>query len=213
MLFFLASFHHNEHKAWDPNPVLCNEISNQNQRIQLFTPQNFWIHSCYFQNIYEYWFSGGAISLTTESNQTILFVERTTFFNCSCRGPGGSIYQEHGNIKLKSICCSLPDIGSNFVSSFSTNTYDHFQYLEYCSCISSGTHNKYVDDPLIVEYGCISIRNFNISQIYNTDDFLSLVHLMPHDFYYNDIQYSSFVNNSCYIRPDNSIFFLYQVIK
>ena len=199
LLFLLKSFHIHEYKTWFFNNGFTKEISNQKQRIQINSPQNVWIHSCYFQNIYEPYSAGGAISMRSSSNQTLLLVEHSTFYNCSCNGAGGSIYQTKGNFKLRFVCASIPEKAQIFscFASDSTDTYDNFQEIEYCSTkCTTNPSNLDFDAPIQLYHGCISIQNLNISQVYNNNHFISLLYLGPTDYEYNSIQYSSFVNNS-----------------
>ena len=188
-------------KGWIENGMV-KEISNKNQRIQIFSPQNVWVHSSFFQDILERNEEGGAILMRTNSNHTCLLIEESYFLNCTSTRLGGSIFQTPGNLILHSICCSCygkesyPD--ASFVYSLSTNSNDHFQEIEYCS-VKSNVNADYAHihyGPIILRNGCMSINSLNLSQeIYI--DAMVLFPLLPYSSYsYNSVQYSSFVNNT-----------------
>ena len=184
------------------NTGLVKEIFNQTEQLLLFSPQNFWVHSSCFQNIVDEYFDGGAIRMITQSNRTLLFVEHSFFQNCTGYGFGGSIYHEEGNFKMHSVCCSinckeiLVKEGS-FVYSESTDSFDHFQEIDYCSVNTYDIYQHSINPgPISLIYGCISIKSLNLShEKYISTNWL-LFTLSFHDYSNNDIQYSSFVNNT-----------------
>ena len=187
--------------------MLVKEINNKTQRILIFTPQNVWIHDSFFQDIIEKLDPGGAILMDTNSESTYLLVEYTTFNNCTCYQQGGSIYHSLGNFIMYSVCnCNYgienghPDVSN--IYSISTNTQDNFQEIEFCS-VDSNVNGNYIhlhEGPIALINGCISIKSLNISQEKYIDHG-NVFHIQPFsDYYYNVIQYSSFVNKS---RFDN----------
>ena len=219
-LFFLQNlkcFKDHIHESWMFSGFV-KELSNQTQRILLFSPQNVWIHSSFYQNIAEYNEEGGAIHMVTNSNQTLLQVEKSTFFNCTSYR-GGSIFQKPGNFKS---CFNCFSVISDYrltseeycITSYSTNTNDHFQEIEYCSVVLSSSK----DQPAHVHYiinlynGCISINSINISQINNFEHLQALVLIDPTNGYSNnDVQLSSFVNNTDNIQLYSILYFQEQV--
>ena len=187
--------------GWIPN--FEKELTNQKQRIQIFTPQNVWVHSSFFQDIFENLDKGGAILMETKSSQTCLLVEETYFLNCTSADSGGCIYQSPGNLIVHSCCFSLYGYELFYprgtcLYSISTNTFDNFQEIEYCSI------NSHVNAPFAhidegttyLSNGCISINSLNLSQELYLHA-MNLLTISPYDqFSYNSLQYCSFVNNT-----------------
>ena len=192
------------------NNDIVEEVVNQNQRLLLFSPQNIWVHNCFFLNIHETE-EGGAILMRTNSNRTLLFVEETYFLNCSSYTyRGGAIYQTPGNFKMRAVCGILNDkelLEGGFIYSISTNTYDHFQEIEYCTCSVMFVKPHLHYGLIRLLQGCISIKYLNIShQKYLHGEVL--LPLLPYDdFKNNDIQYSSFVNNTSDISYGALLYF------
>ena len=104
LLQSLKCFKDNTQESWMFNGFV-KELSNKKQRILIFSPKKVCIHSSFFQNIAENYEEGGAIHMVTNSNQTLLQVEKSTFFNCTSRR-GGSIFQRPGNLKSSFNCFS-----------------------------------------------------------------------------------------------------------
>ena len=220
-LFFLQNlkcFKDHIYESWMFNGFV-KELSNKKQRILIFSPQNVWIHSSFFQNIAEDYEEGGAIHMVTNSNQTLLQVEKSTFFNCTSRR-GGSIFQRPGNLKSCFNCFShIYDdnelLETCCISSLSTNSVDHFQEIEYCSIVISPDEIQ----PICMDYGiielvhgCISINSLNVSQINCIYPFHFLIQMFATDDYLNnDVQFSSFVNNTGSNEINSILYFQEQV--
>ena len=197
ILFNLLSSNQHLMSSWMP-VGLVKEISNHNQRIQIFSPQNVWVHSSFFQNIRENMNEGGAILMKTKSNRTCLLVEETYFINCFSY-EYGPIFQEPGNLLLHSVCCSFSGCEKTLmgllVYSRSANSNDHFQEIEYCSFTHIFNEYSNQEEVIFLQYGCSSINSLNISQTKFEDIFTIYFNVHP-GYPYNSIQYSSFVNNS-----------------
>ena len=198
---------------------LFKELKMQTQRIQIYSPQNVWIHSSYFLNITEKGERGGAICMSTNSNRTYLLVEHSNFHNCICSYVGGSIYQTPGNFLLHYICSTCDHIDfysgdGTHIYSKSTNSYDHIQDIEYCS-INSNVNSElsYLHKgPLVLYEGCISIKSLNISQERLKEaHFLIIASGMQNN--NNIIEYSSFVNSTNNSAREIYLFFDFNNIK
>ena len=174
---------------------MVKEIHNQTQRVQIFTPQNVWVKFSFFQNIIERDDNGGAVLMKTDSNYSCLLIEQTSFHNCVSYQTGGSIFQSIGNFILNSVCNSnsLTELHNDgeFIHSVSTNTYDNFQEIEYCS-VNSNINTDYahcIFGPILLEHGCISIKSLNLSQ--EKYIVMALFRLRPYsDYSYHSLQYS-----------------------
>ena len=182
------------------NSGIVKEYINQTQRLMIFSPQNVWIHSSFFQDIIETNDPGGAIMMRTSSNRTLLFVEDTYFLNCTCNSYGGSIFQESGNFKMRSVCSFIHErlfYEVPFVYSIALKTYDHFQEVDYCSFSTNVNSYSHIHEgPILFRYGCISIKSLNVSQI-KYEHGIFLLGFFPFTEYPNhDMQFSSFVNNT-----------------